>query len=728
MKSFILILISFFLSSHFFGQDIKSDSLINEINNCSDDSSKTIAIKDAFWYCVNNNIDTINIVLDNYLNYFSQRKFDLGITYTAQAISYIYFQKGEYSNSISLLDSVYFFISSNKYKRILLMDLGEKNRMIENFNNSVSALKEAIIITKKEKNKAVLSKVYNRLAATFFEMDSLEMTLQYVDSSLSISMQKNLQWITSNNYELTGSVYHAKKDFIKSISFFLKAIKINKELNYKSSIANNYNNIGIAYFSIEKYQKALNYLKEAAELNKKHGNKYMLLTSLNFLAKAYDKTKNYKLAYFYSDSAMNLRVSIFNQEQLSKVTELNKKFELEKKEILITRQNEILKQKNILIKQQKEQKYALLLVFIILLVFVVSSIFFRKKMKTKNDKLNEQSNALDKLNQKLFANNLLLDEQYKKAKITKHYFKIQNAELKKLSNFRELNTQMIVHDLKNPLSRIINTTKSRNEELYNSALYMLNLVENILNISKIEHNIFVVDLQQISLNDVLKKAYDATSFLFKNKGINFSSSIVNKVTVLADFEILNRVFINLFSNATKYTKSGGNVLVYSKIIGNEIQITVKDDGIGIKNENIKRIFQIYNKSNSTPDGTVSSSGIGLFFVKKAIEAHKSEIVAKSDGNGAKFIFNLKLVDYSEEKENKLIPTQEIKIHLEKDESVYLRPFIDELKTNEIYEISKIKNIINKIDNKTDNIKNWRKCLLKSVNNFNTSLYEKLLKM
>ena len=728
IKKIIIIILFSFSTIYIFAQKSKLDSLLNEINICVDDSCKTYVVKNIFWHCVNNDIDTVNILLDEYLEYFTKQKFDLGITYTAQAISYIYFNNEEYSNAIEILDSVYFLISSSKYKRIVLMDLAEKNRNMKHFENSRDQLLEAIILLKEEKDTTILSKAYNRLAATFFEMDSLETVLKYVDSSLFIAEKENLQWIIANNYEIMGAVYHARKEFEKSVDYYTKAIKINNEIGAESSLANNYNNIGIAYFSLQNYKSAILYLKQASELNKNNGNQYMLLTSLNFIARAYAKTEKFELAYFYNDSAMSLRVSLFDQEKLSNVTELNKKFNHEKQEILISQQNKIIKQNHIILNQQKRQKYGVLLLLLIAIVFISFLYLLQKKIKSKSKKLYNQKEELDILNQKLFANFLKADEQNKIINTSKQQLENQNTELKKLSRYRELNTQMIVHDLKNPLNRIVSTTKQQDNQLHDSAQFMLNLVENILNLSKIEQNIFSVDLQQISINDVVKSSYKATEFLFTNKGVNFKTNLINKITVLADFEILKRVFINLFTNAVKYTKSGGNIFIDFKIIDSNIQISVKDNGIGIKKDKITEIFNIYNNDTRTKSKGISSTGIGLFFVKKAIEAHNSKILVESNKNGTSFIFQLKIVKNSNLKSSNIIETKKTTLVLDKNESEYLKPFIKDLNETEIFEVSKIKQIINQIENKTINIKLWRENLLLSVTNYNTTLFEKLLKM
>ena len=318
--------------------------------------------------------------------------------------------------------------------------------------------------------------------------------------------------------------------------------------------------------------------------------------------------------------------------------------------------------------------------------------------------------------------NIKINNQNQKLKDT-------NNELQKMSKFREINTQMIVHDLKNPLNRIISTSKNndKSRDLYESSQFMLNLVENILNVTKIEQTGLTIVPTAIDLQEIILLAYESTDFLFRNKGVIFEFIEDYNYNVLAENEILKRIFINLFTNAVKFTPSGGKICVLIQRKEELVEIEIKDSGIGIKNENINKIFNIYQKDYLPEIEDINSNGIGLFFVKKAIEALGSQIYVKSEINvGTSFIFNLKVIEcFKKSKKINSFKDKRI-IQLNQEEKNILKNIVDELEQTELFEISKIKKVIYSIDLKTENIIKWKKSLEDCLVNYNTNLYYKLI--
>jgi len=773
MKIVFYILI--FIPQLIFAQMQKVDSLKNNFNHCTNDSCKAQVVKKIFWVLVKDNPDSAKTYMNKYLSYFKKSKYEMGIVFTSQALAEIERRDYNFKKTIDILNDAYSIVHGDDERVILLLTLAEDNRKLENFEMSEQNLKDAINLTEKD-NLYFISKEYSRLSACYYEMNKLDKSLIYSDSSIFYAKKINHTKVIASSYEIKGATYQAQKKIKKAIQFYVKALEINKDNKDTSSLANNYSNLGISYFSLKKYDTAIDYLEKSCKMNSTLNLRYNLLNSLAFLAQAYAGEKDFKKAYFIEDSVMSLRVSLFDEEKSNKILELNKKFDSERKDIQLNEQKENLKNTNIILKQEKFQKFGAFFIVLLLFVFSVLSFFVRRKAKFKNEILEQNKNSLYVLNQKLFVNNLKLEEQnnkivrdqkilkeknkdlkekneeitiqkdlydtlsdkyyknFEKSKEQNSLIKFQNKELeevnkkiKKLSKFRELHTQMIVHDLKNPLNRIISIVKD-NEQLKDTSRYMLNLVENILFISKIEKNIFKVDIQQIDIIQVVSQAYEATEFLFLNKGIEYVNYIKDVIIVLGDFEILKRVFINLFTNATKFTKSGGKIFVKYEIVEDEFFIEIKDTGIGIKQEKLAEIFKLYKTSENSVKKDVKSTGIGLYFVQKSIEAHNSNIeVISKKGVGTSFVFPLKLVKEIRNKvKYNLLQNNKTIIILTETEKQELQIILKQLKKTKIYEVSEIRNILSNIQVNSDNINNWLSLINKSVDNYNVKLFNKLL--
>ena len=116
---------------------------------------------------------------------------------------------------------------------------------------------------------------------------------------------------------------------------------------------------------------------------------------------------------------------------------------------------------------------------------------------------------------------------------------------------------------------------------------------------------------------------------------------VQEINVYADWQRIKQVLVNLISNAINYTNSGGKVLILLSKSYREIEVKVKDDGIGIPEEDIGRIFERFYRVDKSRSRTHGGTGLGLAIVKHILDGHKTTISVKSEvGRGTEFKFNL----------------------------------------------------------------------------------------
>lgn len=688
-----------------------SDSLKTEFCFCKDDSCRAEITKDIFWHWFYNDIDSAREYMTVLSNYFIIKKNERGILYTSQALSSIEAAENNYLQAVEIIEKSLKYLKTERFKIILLLNLTEVYRTIESFDEAINSLNICFELLYNPIDTLLLSRAYNRYSAILYEIDSLDIAIKYADSSIFYATQINREKVLASNYEILGAVYHAKKDFERSIVYYLKSLEINLKNSDSLSLANNYTNIGIAYYSLSEFALAIDYLEQSAQINVKFNNKNGLLNSLNFLSRSYAGIKDFESAYFYVDSAMSLRVKIFDEQKNNQLEELNKKYELEKKDLIVSQQNQIIDQNVKLIKHQKRQKYVFVFLSIIFSVFLFFLMNIRRKLKTHNEDLATKNDEIEQQKYELATKNKILQET---------------------SVFKENMTQMIVHDLKNPLNRMISLTKlhqnDAQKKLYESSLLMLNLVENILNYAKFESNNFQLKTTNVNLFNVVNQAYKQTDFLFEQKGVDFELVMPKDFDVIAEETTLVRVFVNLITNAIKYTPSGGKIKIETKLADNKAKVEVSDTGIGIKAHKLDQIFDIYKHTNVKTVNNISSTGLGLYFCKKAVENFGSEIKVKSEsGQGTVFCFDLNIVNQKINKNNPAF-TPKIKLDLNSDEKEYLQPFVKEFINLELYQITEIKKVLDKIEIKTENIKRWTSYLNKSIFNMNSKLYNYLLNL
>lgn len=226
---------------------------------------------------------------------------------------------------------------------------------------------------------------------------------------------------------------------------------------------------------------------------------------------------------------------------------------------------------------------------------------------------------------------------------------------------------MASHELKTPLTNIIgylsvfineNKTKIEREALellersLVSARTLFTLIENLLGVNKIEREQLSVIVQQLDYKPVLSKAIDDLQTQAKLKNIALTLTLPNDILpkVLLDPIRTQEVINNLVSNSIKYTLPGGKISVYLKVTPTEIITTVEDNGIGIPEEAMPRLFSKFFRVSNVVQKAEKGTGLGLFITKAIIEKLNGKIWVESEvGKGTKFYFSLPLVPQTQSK-------------------------------------------------------------------------------
>jgi signal transduction histidine kinase len=146
--------------------------------------------------------------------------------------------------------------------------------------------------------------------------------------------------------------------------------------------------------------------------------------------------------------------------------------------------------------------------------------------------------------------------------------------------------------------------------------------------------------------DVHEKIIESIEFLegaAAKKNIKIKISAKEKIRVNADVNMFSTVVRNLVANAIKFTHPRGHIVIHLQKLDNFCEIAVQDNGVGISEENIQKIFRIDSNHTSLGTNGEKGTGLGLILCKEFIEKHKGEIHVESEvGKGSSFIFTLPL--------------------------------------------------------------------------------------
>ncbi len=188
-----------------------------------------------------------------------------------------------------------------------------------------------------------------------------------------------------------------------------------------------------------------------------------------------------------------------------------------------------------------------------------------------------------------------------------------------------------------------------------NALRLLRLMNNIIDLTKIDSDYFYVELHNYDIVEIIQGVIRSINLYAKVKSVNilFEKKIKEQIMAI-DADKIERILLNLLSNALKFTDENGKIEVEVEVRGKSVCISVKDDGIGIQEDKLEVIFHRFRQVDKTFTRNREGSGIGLSLVKSLVEMHKGVINVKSEyGKGSEFIVELPIVTLDEEAQTKM---------------------------------------------------------------------------
>ena len=294
----------------------------------------------------------------------------------------------------------------------------------------------------------------------------------------------------------------------------------------------------------------------------------------------------------------------------------------------------------------------------------------KKTISLQNEKLENQQIEiethqllLEKSNQKfrkrtieLFGKMIDLKKAKKTISLQKEELETQREQLKDLNANKDKFFSIIAHDLRNPIAGFLNLTEilstnfkvfseseSRNfiNVMNQASIQLYNLLENLLQWSKTQTNSITHKPKFISVKKMVDNTMDTLMINIKNKNINININVNENLIAFVDENMITTVIRNLISNAIKFSHPDGEITLRCIQKDELIELSVIDNGIGIKKEDQEKLFRI--DQNVTKIGTSEErgTGLGLILCKEFVEKNNGKIRFESELNkGSTFMFTL----------------------------------------------------------------------------------------
>ena len=522
-------------------------------------------------------------------------------------------------------------------------------RIIHNYSDATTEIIKAITIFNKAEREIDLAKAYNQYALILIELNKPEDAAEYLNFSSDILNDKNdehNQAIVLANLGLVSLKYG---DYRPAVNYFEAAIPLLKQYNepYYEALASL--NEAKAFLQLDKEANRNHFslIKEAIDnarkISKKHNflniisKSYKIESKVAMLEKDFPKAEQLFNKYAQTnDTLVNLYIDTASK---SKFTNIN----LEHLNEVITAQQEELVSKQKAIVFGKTTAGLAITLMIILSLFALSLFKNNRLRAIANDLLRDKNVEL-----------ILSKEKAEKASIAKAQF---------------LST--ISHELRTPLYAVTGLThlllesnpKPEQKEHLNSLKfsgeYLLSLINNILDLNKLEANKVEIDKTSFNLkkriNDVLIALNRTATDRKNNLHLEYDDTIPEKL--MGDSLKLSQILINLIGNAVKFTQNGDIWVRVKKITQQpnkvSLHVEVEDNGVGISKKKQKSIFETFSQGSLQINRKFGGSGLGLSIVKNLLELMNSKINLESElGKGSKFWFDISFTISEDSKENK----------------------------------------------------------------------------
>ncbi|HEX9978943.1 MAG TPA: response regulator [Flavobacterium sp.] len=562
-------------------------------------------------------------------------------------------------------------VTYNKKDIILLTEKADDYLTELKFRESLlysrEALKQAIFI----KNDYLIATAYNTIAGNFEELSEYDKAIANYKKALVYATRiKNDTMIGWLNNNLGNTYYFEKKQYAKGIGYYEKALEYAEKTKDTSRLVLTNLNLAWAFFEEGKYpegyphlkfintyhrkfgsadttvilnmlngmynssagneKEADSYFQAAVAAGKKHKMDMDLSYSYDEYSKFLFKNGDFQNAYHYLALHDKLNDEIYDTQKLKKADVQGLHIELDEYKRAL---DKIETEKQIQSLKLKKSRTIMALfiivaaVLLILLYTVFKNYNFKKKMNLELTEANEE-------------------------------LKAAKEKAEEASQLKSQFVSTISHELRTPLYGVVGITNMILDEhkelagsthlnsLKFSAKYLLSLVNDILQINKIEENRLVLENLTFNVSDEINTIKNSLQFIANRNNNALIAEIDTDIPefVIGDKLRLSQIFMNLVSNALKFTKNG-EVLISANLERIEgklhfIKFMVKDTGIGIAESDQQKIFEKFvqiERKNDDYQGT----GLGLSIVKRLISLFGSEIQLESrERKGTSFTFTI----------------------------------------------------------------------------------------
>ncbi|MFT6867619.1 MAG: signal transduction histidine kinase/DNA-binding response OmpR family regulator [Cyclobacteriaceae bacterium] len=457
-----------------------------------------------------------------------------------------------------------------------------------------------------------VASMYHNLGGIYSDEKNFQLALDYYDKSRKIAENMKNWSLVASNYQGLYLTYQRME--LKSESFvnLKNAYKYALLSEVKKQIGFAYQGHGSYFLDIGNYDSSIYYSKKALALAQSLNNGQITSNAYSNLQQAYYKIGDYKQAYDFYAKEVAMDDSVYTIENSQLIESIKTQFETEKKERELVEKNLQLQTADYNLKRQSF--YQTLLIIALVFLFIVVFLVYRGYVlrKKANDQLTQKNTEIASQNEKIKGINEMKSRWF-------------------INVAHELRTPLTL--IKGPIHKILNTeelTPDMEEDLelvYKNTQNLVKLVNEILDLSKLEDGEMALNKQIVNINELGKQVISIFTTKAKDQGVKIIWEDAATPFMNVDGNKISKIIINLISNALRFTDPGGSINIRT-IINDQIKLTVKDTGQGIEQEDLPHIFDRFYQAPSSKNA--GGTGVGLALSREIAILHGGSLEVQSE--------------------------------------------------------------------------------------------------
>jgi len=560
----------------------------------------------------------------------------LGLADTYKNIGIVYYSEGLVPQALDFYYKGLFIALKNHYKALAAEsynDIGVILQSTEVYPDALAYFSKAIIISKQINDIQVVGTVNENIGEILLAQGQYENAITHLKSALIIARKQDDIDGLGSIYTDLGLCYGHINNTKIAVKYLDTSLQIASNYKFLNNEANAFIGFATVYNLQKDYQNAYKYALQGHIYANKLGDLEVRARSAMQLNMALAGLGEYPGAYQYLKEYVDLKNQLKSNESMQKQASYNFALDFSAKE---RQQQQQEKEKELLYAQRLHNQRLLNTIFLIIIAGMVATVVVYYNQKRKQQKIN-----------------LMLEEKNNEVLIQKGNIDEQAHKLNELNVLKDRLISVLAHDLRAPLSTLrglfslLQDDTISHEELVamipnvlKKLEYTSDFLDTLLFWINSQMENFESSVKSFSIKDIVEYEMENYQEQAALKGITLIDSVPDDTMASADPNSIRIVIRNLITNAIKFSGEKDTIEVIASSGEEFIEIRVKDSGVGIPPEKLKKLFKS-KVDSSTGTNQESGTGMGLLFCKDLVEKCNGKIwVTSKQNEGTEFSFTV----------------------------------------------------------------------------------------